>query len=252
MKRIYVTYLFIALLIASCGKSAKEQQLENVKKELELAKNQLTLKEKEEREKVKQLELAQKEEEHQQKWNVGKKKKVTQLNDLLQEASTALSTAELERTQINEFQIGRSSATKEYELRNQRKKINDLASYIKKIKNTIAELEYQKTFEFQSSPESVMNHIFEAAKKEDISNFKYLCDPYSENDSDVNYICYAEILLEQGKKELIANFSNGRIIGESKIENDRAEIEFAYGPNSDRLEKANLIKRNEKWYLMSF
>lgn len=237
--------------MASCGKSAKEQELEKVKEELELAKNQLALKEEVEREKAKQLVLAQKEKEHQQKLNVGKKKRISQLNDLSQEASTAISTAEFELTQINEFQIGRSSATKEYELQNQRKKINNLTSYIKKIKNAIAELEYHKTFEFQNSPERVMNYIFEAAKKEDFSNFKYLCDPYSENDSNVNYVCYAGLMLEQGKNELIANFSSGRIIGEPKIQDDRAEIEFAYGPNSDRLEKANLIKRNEKWYLIS-
>ena len=252
MKKNYVIYLFIALLIASCGKSAKEQELEKVKEELELAKNELALKEEEEREKVKQLELAKKEEEHQQKVTVGKKKKLSQLNEILEQASYTLRLADMELSEINEFEIGRSSATKDYQLRIQREKIRDIKSYIANIKNEIAELELQKTFAFQDKPEDVMKYIFEAAKKGDFSNFQYLSDPYSENDSDVNNLCFAEIKLEQEKKELSANFSNGRIIGEPKIQDDKAEIEFAFGRNSDRLEKMSLIKRNDKWYLMGF
>jgi hypothetical protein len=40
-------------------------------------------------------------------------------------------------------------------------------------------------------------------------------------------------------------------MSEPKIENDRAEVEIAYGPNSDKLEKINLVKRMDKWYIVS-
>ena len=36
------------------------------------------------------------------------------------------------------------------------------------------------------------------------------------------------------------------------IRGNKAEIEFAFGPNSDKLEKMNLIKRNDFWYLLGF
>ena len=96
-----------------------------------------------------------------------------------------------------------------------------------------------------------MNYIFESAKKGDFSNFRYLCDPYGENDRSIDKICSIE-LLSTIKKEQFANaLKNGRIIGESKVTKDKVEIEFAAGPNSDKLEKIKLIKRNNLWYLYS-
>lgn len=97
-----------------------------------------------------------------------------------------------------------------------------------------------------------MNYIFKSAKKRDFSNFRNLCDPYGENDSDVNRICYAEMMMKKQQEELITAFENGRVIGEAKITGDRAEVEFAYGASSNRLEKMGMVKRNGLWYLAGF
>ena len=55
--------------------------------------------------------------------------------------------------------------------------------------------------------------------------------------SDVSSICNAEILPKRLRDELQDTFKNGRIIGKAIIEEDRAEIEFAYGLSSNKLEK---------------
>jgi len=60
------------------------------------------------------------------------------------------------------------------------------------------------------------------------------------------------MLLQPDQNRFIQNFENGRIIGKPIIKGDKAEVEFAFGQNSDRLKKMKLIKRMGNWYLESF
>lgn len=250
MKRNYIIYLLIISLAVSCGKSQEEKELEKIRQELELTKSQLATKNQEENNRVLAFENKKKEEIHRQKLNVGKKKKTTELSTLIDKANELLSSKRSNLLEIQEFQFGRSSATKEQQLKLVMADINQLEKYIRNAKNEIAELELYKTFEFQKSPRSVLEYIFQSAKNNDFSNFQYLCDPYGENDSDLKSICYADLMPENGKKELKENFSNGRIMVETEISNDSAKIEFAFGSSSNKLETMNFIKRNDNWYLL--
>jgi hypothetical protein len=116
----------------------------------------------------------------------------------------------------------------------------------------IAESEMKKAFDFQESPEGVLLYIFEASSNRDFSNFQYLCDPYAENDSDVNGFCYINLTFGAEKEKVAQEFENGRIMSETKfIGDDKAEIEFAYGYGSNQLETISFINRNGLWYLLS-
>ena len=245
MTKNYIFLLLTVLILSSCGKSKQELELEKAKLELEKTKLELAEKEKNE-------ELAKIEKVHEQKVNVGKRKKITELNLMLQKLPQAIEKAEQNIRDINEFKIGRSSSTKEKQLKEARTQLREIRDYGEKIKNEIAQLEYHKTFDFQKDPASVMNYIFESAKKEDFSNFRNLCDPYGENDSDVNQICYAEMMMQKQQANLKVEFENGRVIGEPKIDGDKAEVEFAFGPSANRLEKMGMVKRNGLWYLSGF
>jgi hypothetical protein len=233
------------LILTSCGKSKEELELEKTKIELEKTKLELAEKIKGE-ENLKTLKI------HEQKSNVGKRKKLTELTLQLQQLTTAKDKAQKNLEYIRKFQIGRAQSTKDKQLREARNKLSEIFDYERKIKNEIAQSEYLKTFEFQKNPESVMKYIFESAKKGDFSNFRNLCDPYGENDRDVNQICYAEMLSKKHKEELENMFKNGRIIGETIIKEDRAEIEFAFGLSSNKLEKMGMVKRNNLWYLSGY
>ncbi|KGK30522.1 DUF4878 domain-containing protein [Cellulophaga sp. E6(2014)] len=164
----------------------------------------------------------------------------------------AIEKAENNIKKINAFEIGRSSSTKENQLQEAKTQLLEIRSYGEKIKNEIAQLEFHKTFNFQKNPESVMEYIFKSAKKGDFSNFRNLCDPYGENDSDVNQICYAEMMMENQQAKLKKEFQNGRVIGKALINGDKAEVEFAFGASANRLEKMKMIKRNDLWYLSGF
>ena len=208
-------------------------------------------KNKEELDKIKQ-ELAEKEKVHQQRMNVGKQKRLNEFNEQLQMLPSALAKAEAHLNDVNGFKLLRSSSTKEKEVNAAYKQLNEIRTYGEKLKNEIAELEYHKTFDFQKTPEGLMSYIFESIKAREFTNFRYLCDPYAENDSDVNAFCYVEILSKESKEELFNNFKNARLIGDTIVNGDRAAVEFAYGPYTDKLESMELINRNGFWYLLSF
>ncbi|KGL63797.1 DUF4878 domain-containing protein [Polaribacter sp. Hel1_85] len=245
MIKNYILILLTILILTSCGKSKEELELEKAKIELEKTKLELAEKIKGE-ENLKTLKI------HEQKSNVGKRKKLTELTLQLQNLTTSKNKIQQNIENIKKFQIGRAQSTKDKQLREARNKLSEIFDYERKIKNEIAQSEYLKTFEFQKNPESVMKYIFESSKKGDFSNFRNLCDPYGENDRDVNQICYAEMLSKKHKEELENMFKNGRIIGETIIKEDRAEIEFAFGLSSNKLEKMGMVKRNNLWYLSEF
>ena len=252
MIKKYIFVLFTLLILSSCGKSKEEIELEKAKIELEKIKLELEEKSKKEEENKIKEQKEKLNKIHEQKVNVGKRKKITELNLMLQKLPQAIEDAEQNIRKINEFQIGRSTSTKEKQLQEATTQLREIRDYGEKIKNEIAQLEYHKTFDFQKDPVSVMKYIFESAKKGDFSNFRNLCDPYGENDSDVNQICFAEMMMENQQANLKAEFENGRVIGKAVIKGDIAEVEFAFGPSANRLEKMVMVKRNGLWYLSGF
>ncbi|MCG8891857.1 hypothetical protein G1K96_12495 [Tenacibaculum finnmarkense] len=188
---------------------------------------------------------------HEQRVSVGKRKKITELTMQLQRLPDLYKKAKKEIEKIKMFKIGRSKSTKKRQLREAYNGLSELYDYEKQLKNEIAQSEYLKTFEFQKKPKNVIEYIFESAKEENFEDFRNLCDPYGENNRNVNKICLAEILQKKEKQQLIDMFKNGRIIGDIKISGNSAIIEFAYGLNSNKLEKMSLVKRNNLWYLSS-
>jgi hypothetical protein len=245
MKRNYILALITIFTLISCGKSKEEIELEKAKIELEKTKLELDKKIKDE-ENLKILKI------HEEKSNVGKRKKITELNLLLQKFPEAMKKAQENIQKIEQYQIGRSKSTKEKQLAEAYTQLREIRDYGEKLKNEIAQMEYTKTFDFQKDPVNLMKYIFESAKKGDFSNFRHLCDPYGENDRDVSRICNIEMLPEKMKQVFKISFENGRIIGEAKIEGDRAKIEFTYGISTNMLEEMGLVRRNGLWYLSGF
>jgi vacuolar-type H+-ATPase subunit I/STV1 len=245
MKRKLTCAFLVAVTLCSCGKSKEEIELEKAKIELETAKLQLLKKErKQEDQKINKI--------HEQKLNVGRQKKITELTQLLSGVTQSINEAERKISEIKKFKIGRAQSTKEQQLNKAYKELNEIRSYERRVKNEIAQLQYFKTFDFQKDPKTVMEYIFKSAKEGDFSNFRYLGDPYGENDSDVNQICYIEIRSDEKKQELKREFENGRVMGETKVKADRAEVEFAFGPSSNKLQTMKMVNRNGLWYLAAF
>lgn len=117
-----------------------------------------------------------------------------------------------------------------------------------------------------SSPESVMTTIFQAAKTGEVGILKFLLPPYDEQtgeipcDGDCKAICNPGN--ESMKNRLGHNyvsigdfkeyFSKAKIIGTPLITGDEAKVNFVFGPNLERNETMNMQRINGKWYLSSF
>ncbi|GAB4539555.1 MAG: hypothetical protein Kow0063_28480 [Anaerolineae bacterium] len=104
-----------------------------------------------------------------------------------------------------------------------------------------------------TSPESVVQAIFEAAKSGDFASLKDLCDPLGENDSDTQMIC--DLATDDAnREEFVQNFATGQINGDARISADgtEAEVPFLFGPDGDREETMKLVNRDGRWYLFDF
>ena len=236
MKINYILIIGLLFLTISCGKSQKE--IEQEKAQIELQQKILT--EKKEQERI-----------HLEKIEVGKSISKTYFSNELERLKKVLSKQERKLAKINDFQFGRLSSTKQKQLNQQNLRIGQIQSYISNIEKEISLTNLRETFDFQDSPKGVINFLFESAKNNDFEKLRYLCDPYGENDGDSRGICFIAMQPSEIQRQFVKNFKNGRIMSEPKIENDRAKVEIAYGPNSDRLEKINLVKRKDKWYIES-
>jgi len=101
----------------------------------------------------------------------------------------------------------------------------------------------------QSTPEKVVEAVFQAAKSGDISHLKGLCDPEGENDGDTKRICE---LTEADAAEFFEYFKNGKVNGKAEIDGEMAAVPILFGPEGKTQETMNVVKRGDKWYLYSF
>jgi hypothetical protein len=189
---------------------------------------------------------------HKEKIEAGKTKLKIFLNNRLDKLQNTLRNENEKLTDIKDFKFGRLKSEREEQIKDQKKIISSLERYKKRIEKELVKSNMHKTFEFQKEPKKLVKYVFKAMKNENYQKLRHLCDPYMENDSDVNGICLVNILPKDKISRIRDNFKNGRIIGEPKIEQNKANLEIAIGPESKRLEKLKLVKRNDFWYLLSF
>lgn len=103
----------------------------------------------------------------------------------------------------------------------------------------------------QSTPDGVVQAIFDAAKAKDASGLKGLCDPKGENDGDTKRIC--EVAADSKDwKEFLQYFSKGGIQGKARVDGDKAQVSILFGPDGLKPETFNVVRRDGKWYLSSF
>lgn len=233
MKPNYILILLMLSLAISCGES--QQEVEQEKAEIELQQKELAAKK--ERERI-----------HLEKIEVGESLRKTTLLDEVERYKRMLQEEEQKLQKINEFEFFRTSAEKEEQLRLQNQKIRVLRDYITRYKNEIAYTSLRETFDFQDTPEGVVKHIFESAKNYDFTKFRHICDPY---DGTIG-ISFIGIMSTEVQTQFVNDYKNGRIIGGSKIEGDLAKVEVAVGAWGNRLEKIDLVKRMDKWYIKDF
>jgi hypothetical protein len=104
------------------------------------------------------------------------------------------------------------------------------------------------------SPVAVLKAVFTAARTGELEPLAGLCDPKGENDGDTRNICALGGLAPSARfaQEFKTYFAKGRVNGAPVISGDTAKVPFLFGPNGTKGEEMNFVRRDGKWYLMSF
>lgn len=102
-----------------------------------------------------------------------------------------------------------------------------------------------------SDPANVVDAVFEAAKTGNASLLKGLCNPAGTFDLDARRICdYASGFDKEGEFPMF--FARGKRNGEVQQSGDQASVPFLFGPNGDKPDTMDLVKRDGKWYIECF
>ena len=99
----------------------------------------------------------------------------------------------------------------------------------------------------QSKPENVVNAIFEAARNDDPSPLAALCDDSVSKDGDVKRICR----FTKDDKNWTKFLEDAKLakITSTKVEGDKAKVDFTYGKGGEKKETIELAKVGDKWFL---
>ena len=124
----------------------------------------------------------------------------------------------------------------------------------------------EKTKDPNSSPETVMNTIFNAAKTGEVGVLRFLLPSLEETGGEPNYDGDCKALCNPGNEsmreeiggnymsldEFKSYFSKGKIVGSPVINGDDADVDFVFGPELEKNETMHMQRIKGKWYLSGF
>jgi hypothetical protein len=101
----------------------------------------------------------------------------------------------------------------------------------------------------QSSPGAVAETIFEAAKSGSYESLAILIDTDADGDSKRIGSVSSDAAFQQEFKKY---FEKGKLDGEPVIDGDKASVKILFGPDGDKEETFEMVKKDGNWYLKSF
>ena len=250
-KMKFLSFLLFVVLLWSCGPS--EEELARRDKEIADSTAAFDRAQKIIADSIASFEKIQEEKKkvHDEKVAIGLAQRRSKLENILQDINQGIEMTTSEYSKTNEFQWGRTVSEKEKQLGELRDRMTKLREMREGVQKEISMISFWKEFDFQETPEGTVNEVFRAANSGDYSKLRYLIDPYGEFDEDVFRIGMIDSSFPEDQDRFKSEFQTGRIIGESTINGDFAEVEFAYGSSSNRLETFKLVRRLNKWYISS-
>lgn len=134
MRLKYILTFGLIITLTACGENSEKQKM---------VQNELA-----QREQAKQNELKR---IHLEKIEVGKDIQRRNLKNELEQLNGKLEKAKNDLKEIEEFQIGRSSSTKEKQVENKKSEIKLMEEYIANIEKEIPLINLHQTFDFQKN-----------------------------------------------------------------------------------------------------
>jgi hypothetical protein len=102
-----------------------------------------------------------------------------------------------------------------------------------------------------SNAKRVVSSVFYAAKSGESQHLATLCDPEGGSNRHALRVC-AQVAGGEDWVEFAEQFSQAKLIGEARITEDRALVNFVFGKNGTKRETMELVRRESRWYLLAF
>ena len=102
----------------------------------------------------------------------------------------------------------------------------------------------------QSTPEGVIQRIFDSAKTKDLQQLSPLCAPQAE--TTANIICEISEAQPDQKEKFVDRFLTAQIRGSTEFSGYTATVKAVMSPNQQNSLKFELIQENGNWYLQRF
>lgn len=165
---------------------------------------------------------------------------------------------------VNENNRYYSKVEKEKETLKILNEIKKIEGVIDVIRKKIASDRYTKAYNFQKTPQNVINHFFNAFKNNDFSKFDYLIDPFGEYSENMNFLnlmsVFTTYLKSDNPFEKFGKELNVEIVN-TRIEKNKAYVlvtikkeptKNLYGDirNNDIEKLFTLVNRQGYWYLI--
>ena len=101
----------------------------------------------------------------------------------------------------------------------------------------------------QSNPKALAEAIFNAAQSGSYSSLPALIDADADGDSKRIALAASDAATAQGFQQY---FAKGKVNGEPVINGVKASVNIFFGPDGNKEETLEMVKRDGKWYLQSF
>lgn len=102
-----------------------------------------------------------------------------------------------------------------------------------------------------SSAKRVVSSIFYAAQSGESQHLASLCDPKGQANRHALRIC-SQTKEGDDWQEFVRQFTKGRLIGEARTTKDQALVNFVFGESGTDQETMELVRRDDRWYLLAF
>ncbi len=130
--------------------------------------------------------------------------------------------------------------------------MKQLFSFVFVILISLSTVQAQTDSLSQSTPEGVAQIIFNAAKTGKFEQLRLICHQGLDTDGDSKQICTVADADKKSQASFAAYFSTGKIVGDVLIKGGNAKVVILFGPDGKKSESLIMLKKNEKWYLVSF
>jgi len=106
-----------------------------------------------------------------------------------------------------------------------------------------------KPADAQGNPRDLAEAIFRAAKTGNTEGLGQLIDV--EADKDSKMIAQASSNTEI-REQFLKYFANGKVKDDPVINGERASVNILFGPDGNQVETFEMVRKEGKWYLVSF